>query len=223
MAIYRSGIIGRRADITPEQFRRHWIEIHGSLAAKLPGLGEYRQNHIRHRFHESLGEVQNIDGISQLRFDTIEDMETAENSAEYAETKLDIPRFQSGISILVLDPTIIVPRNPQARSSKLLWLSKRRLDVVDRSRWSKDTRSAIAEHKGVLGITLNCVVDTSHPVHAGVPAGDPSSIATITEVWLDEAIELQRFVEEPSVRELIFDHPEFAPIAVYDIEEIKIV
>src|SRR3712207_7926096 len=44
--ITRMGILKRRPDLTPEQFRKHWLEVHGPLAARLPGLRRYHQNHV---------------------------------------------------------------------------------------------------------------------------------------------------------------------------------
>ena len=44
--IVRSGLIKKKPDWTGEDFRRYWREHHGALAAELPGLVRYEQNHI---------------------------------------------------------------------------------------------------------------------------------------------------------------------------------
>ena len=133
MTIYRSALINRRPGLTEAEFRDHWIRIHGGLAAKLPGLGTYRQNHILERIHEAAdAPVQSIDGISQLAFDSIAAMEVSDASPEYALVKADIRLFQAGITILVLQSDELLADASGARlPAKLLWLSGRRDRLVD--------------------------------------------------------------------------------------------
>jgi len=45
----RMGLLTRRAGLAPEAFRRHWRDVHGPLAARLPGLERYLQNHLTER------------------------------------------------------------------------------------------------------------------------------------------------------------------------------
>lgn len=72
MTVYRCALFSRRADVAPAQFASHWLGVHGPLAARLPGLGTYRQNHIRERLDEATDSpVQAIDGIAQLSFPSI--------------------------------------------------------------------------------------------------------------------------------------------------------
>lgn len=39
MTICRFGVFNRRPGLSDEAFRSHWINVHGALAKKLPGLG----------------------------------------------------------------------------------------------------------------------------------------------------------------------------------------
>ena len=85
MTIYRCGVFDRRPGLSDEQFRQHWINVHGALAKKLPGLGTYRQNHILERIYEADDSpVQAIDGISQLSFESVAHMVHSDASVEYA-------------------------------------------------------------------------------------------------------------------------------------------
>jgi len=143
--IYRCALINRRPGLDQAAFRRHWIEVHGALASRLPGVGSYRQNHIAERLFESDDSpLQAIDGIAQLSFDSVAAMERSDASAEYAAVKLDIPKFQGGITILVIEADEIVScRGPAP--VKLLWISSRREGVAAtglRERW-------LAAHRGV--------------------------------------------------------------------------
>ena len=44
--IVRMGLLTRKPGVTMEQFRRHWRDVHGPLAAKLTGLRRYHQNYV---------------------------------------------------------------------------------------------------------------------------------------------------------------------------------
>jgi len=91
VTVYRCALFSRREDVTPAQFASHWLGVHAQLAAKLPGLGTYRQNHIRVRLFEAPDSpVQAIDGIAQLSFPSIAAMEVSDASPEYAACKLEI-------------------------------------------------------------------------------------------------------------------------------------
>lgn len=97
--IYRCALINRRPGLDAAAYRKHWIEVHGALAARLPGLGTYRQTHIAERLFEVPdAPVQAIDGVSQLSFESVAHMERSDRSPEYAAVKLDIPKFQGGIT-----------------------------------------------------------------------------------------------------------------------------
>ena len=107
--IYRSGVFSKRANLDDQTFDKHWREVHGAIAARLPGLHSYRQNHIVERLYETDAFPGHpIDGISQLSFDDIAAMERAEVSPVYAEAKADIPRFQGAITILVLQEEQVI-------------------------------------------------------------------------------------------------------------------
>lgn len=45
MSVTRFGLIPRRAGLSVEQFQAHWRDPHAALAAQLPGIRRYWQNH----------------------------------------------------------------------------------------------------------------------------------------------------------------------------------
>ena len=47
--IVRMGLLQKRPQLSTRDFRRHWREVHGTLAAQLPGLRRYHQNHVVER------------------------------------------------------------------------------------------------------------------------------------------------------------------------------
>jgi uncharacterized protein (TIGR02118 family) len=228
--IYRSALISRRPGIGEAEFRDHWIRIHGGLASHLPGVGTYRQNHIAERFHEARDvPVQAIDGISQLAFDSIAAMELSDASPEYAAVKADIPEFQGGITILVLESHVLgtaADIDRRKLSAKLLWLSTRRASVPSarlKDDWLRKAPGLEPLPAGARRYVQNFVVDRSHPVHAGVPAGDAAAVETLSEMWFDDVDALRAAVQSDLGRRMIHGDPLLTPIAVYRVEEVHII
>lgn len=225
MTVYRCALFSRRADVTQAQFASHWLGVHGQLAATLPGLGTYRQNHIRERLHEAPDSpVQAIDGIAQLSFPSIAAMEVSDASPEYAACKLDIPKFQGGITILVTETDELMP-GPVA-PAKLMWVSTRRSAAQSsglREQWVAANRDAGGGLPCARRFVQNFLVDRAHPVAAGVPSGDPSGAEAVSELWFDDAASARAALESSPGRRLVFEDPLLAPVGVYLMHEAKIV
>jgi len=65
-------LLTRREDMTPEDFRRWWLDEHRPLALRLPGLRRMVVNIV-----EADPAETGIDGVSELWFDTEEDFVAA--------------------------------------------------------------------------------------------------------------------------------------------------
>lgn len=225
--IYRSGVFSKREGLSDSEFREHWLNVHGPLARQMPGLHSYRQNHIKERIFEAKNSQHHaIDGISQLMFDDIAAMERSEVSIEYAACKADIPKFQSAITILVLESEQAC-RGGQISSSdgvKLLWLSVARSEVAGetlRQQWKADLTAKVDAIPSGARWIQNFVVDRAHPVQAGVPQGDIDA-ETLSELWFSNYTALKQWVDSPSGHQLIHGDPLFAPLGVYVVEEVRI-
>jgi uncharacterized protein (TIGR02118 family) len=85
-------VIRRRADVTPEEFHRYWLEEHGPLARRLLeplNLRRYVQVHtldtpLNGLIAASRGTTEAFDGIAELWFDSLEALLTAFNTEEGA-------------------------------------------------------------------------------------------------------------------------------------------
>ena len=78
--IVRMGLLQKQADMEPTEFRKHWRDGHGPLAAKLPGLRRYHQNHIVDREQRGItyrAADWDFDGFSELWFDDMPSMQAA--------------------------------------------------------------------------------------------------------------------------------------------------
>ena len=105
-------LLTRKAGMTHEQFVKHWLEVHGPLARKVPGLRRYVQSHIleeRTRPDIPSTDVE-IDGVAELWYDDRESMlralATPEAKALYADGALFIGRIKS----FTIEEKEIVPR-----------------------------------------------------------------------------------------------------------------
>jgi len=78
--IVRMGLLQKKAGMEPAEFRSLCLNLHGPLAAKLPGLRRYRQNHIVDRQQRGISYARgawDFDGISELWFDDLPSMQRA--------------------------------------------------------------------------------------------------------------------------------------------------
>ena len=94
-------LLTRKAELTHEEFMRHWVEIHAPLARKVPGIRRYVQTHLleeRKRPDIPSSDVE-IDGIAELWYDDQESMRKAlaspEGKALYADGALFIGRVKT--------------------------------------------------------------------------------------------------------------------------------
>jgi uncharacterized protein (TIGR02118 family) len=83
-------VVYRRPDLTSEEFRRHFEQVHGPLAKKLPGLKKYTQNYV---CADATRELPGWDAIVELYFDDWAAMEAAWASPQGAASDADLPKF----------------------------------------------------------------------------------------------------------------------------------
>jgi uncharacterized protein (TIGR02118 family) len=85
-AIY---LIRRKPGLSTEDFHRYWREVHGAIAARIPGLRRYVQCHAISRGED----VAEFDGAAEAWFDDMEAVRRAVASPEYAAARADEGRF----------------------------------------------------------------------------------------------------------------------------------
>ena len=91
-------LVHKRPEMEAAEFRRYWRETHGPIAAKIPGLRKYIQNHS---IVDSDGAPPAYDGFAELWFDSAEAFEqglaSPEGQAALADagTFIDVDRMQS--------------------------------------------------------------------------------------------------------------------------------
>ncbi len=82
-------LLTRRADLSFEDFHRHWRDVHAPLVLALPGVRRYLQC----RPLMTDGAEPAFDGIAEVYYDDRNSMQKAFDSPAYAELLADEPNF----------------------------------------------------------------------------------------------------------------------------------
>lgn len=190
--IVRMGLLTRKPGVTTEQFRRHWRELHGPLAARMPGLRRYHQNHVVDSPQSSVGHARGdwrLDGISELWFDDAAAMRTAIASDAYRAVAADEPNCMVGTKVIVAEQNLAVPVPPGAAGP-----SVKRMAILTRAPgvepaafrrvWRDAHAPLVARLPGLAGYTQNVVVDRAA---AGGPAGyEAMPVDGMAELWFHD-------------------------------------
>jgi uncharacterized protein (TIGR02118 family) len=169
-------LIGARMPgLTPQEFSDHLYEVHGALAAKLPGLRRYVQNHaipeayaIRPMTH---------DAWSELWFDDLASLQAAFKSPE-AE-----PLREDGATLFARPACVII-----AREKVQKWDGKSRTDLSPVKSMSEDEIRAKLKSQGFAELAA----DPNGPkkIKSAAEAGtlmvwSPEHIVTIDDAKID--------------------------------------
>ena len=84
----------RRPDLTAQQAKDYWRDNHGPLAATVPGMVRYVQNHVVPSHYRNDREPV-FDGVPVAYFNDLETARLAGKSEELAATRADEPNFIS--------------------------------------------------------------------------------------------------------------------------------
>ena len=127
--LVRFGIIGRRPDMDADAFRTYWRNVHGPLAATIPGVRRYHQNLVisdrQLRLEVPMGPWR-PDGFSEIWFDDDATMRRAIASPAYAANATDIPLFIGDFKLLVCEahPGIELPAGASGLRKRISLLTR---------------------------------------------------------------------------------------------------
>lgn len=91
-AVKNIEFVNRRPGMALEPFRKYWREKHGPLAATIPVLQRYEQNHLRASVYAA-DPAPPYDGLAITWFRSTADMRRGATTPEYAATRADEPNF----------------------------------------------------------------------------------------------------------------------------------
>jgi uncharacterized protein (TIGR02118 family) len=223
--IVRMGLLKKKPEWRGEDFRHHWRERHGALAAKLPGLRRYEQNHVidseQRGFAYPRGPEQ-LDGFSMLWFDDVHAMRDALNTDPGRALIADEEQFIGDLRILRLDTVEVIAPSTSASTSPSTSATGRpplkrmsllrRLPEVSPERfmqeWRVEHAHLVKRVQGVRGYRQNLV--TGREVPKGNPvAYDGLPVDGIVELWFDDAAAIDAAFSSPQGKTLMSHAREF--------------
>ena len=103
--------IARRPDVSPDEFTRHWVEVHAPLVRALPGVRRYVQDHaVAEQADPDTPTIgASIDGFAELWFDDRAAMERAFASPEARKLAADGALFIGRITFYFVDEKVFIP------------------------------------------------------------------------------------------------------------------
>lgn len=212
--ITRMGLLRKRDDMSVEAFRQHWRETHGPLAAKLPGLRRYHQNHVVDRAQRGISYARgshDFDGISELWFDDLPSMTASFAAEPVRHLAEDEALFIGGIEVITAIQHIVVPTPAGVPLLKRMSTLKRRPDVSPedfKREWFDIHSFLVRRLPQVKGYTQNLIFDRSHG--RGRPARyEELPIDGIVELWFEDLDSLNAAFASDAGRTLMTHAAEF--------------
>jgi uncharacterized protein (TIGR02118 family) len=227
--IARMGLLQKKPDLSDAEFRAHWRDVHGPLAAKLPGLRRYHQNHVVDREQRGIVYARgshDFDGISELWFDDLPSMQRAFSSDLVEEVAADEASFIGDLKLVAAIQHQVVPVPKGARLIKRMSTLKRRPDVSleeFQHEWFQVHSVLVKRLPEVKGYTQNLIFDRAHG--RGKPASyDELPIDGIVELWFSDRESLDAGFNSPAGKTLMTHAEEFiAEISTFLVETHEVV
>jgi uncharacterized protein (TIGR02118 family) len=91
-AVKNIEFVNRRPGMALEPFRAYWRDVHGPLAATIPVLHRYEQNHLALSEYDK-NDWPPYDGLAITWFASTADMKRGTTTPEYAATRADEAHF----------------------------------------------------------------------------------------------------------------------------------
>ncbi len=183
-------LIRRRPDLDVAAFRRHWLDPHGVVTARLPRTRRYLQGHVVPSAATSPRAVENpIDGFAVLAFDTLEDRNAAYSSPEIRVCNTDSESFIGAVRRLVTEPVTVLEPPPGAAATKayVLLLGEGGEDEA----WSAAYADRVAGLAGVTGYIRQKIISQAGPPESRI-VELAMPVRGMAEVWLEDAAALAR-------------------------------
>lgn len=90
-AIKRIAFVTRRPDLSVAAFQSHWKNVHGPIAAALPGLGRYVQSHTLPETYDRRAPA--YDGLAITWFGSTDAMRRGTATPQFEALRRDEPHF----------------------------------------------------------------------------------------------------------------------------------
>lgn len=225
----RMGLLNKPSDWTSERFHAHWRGHHGALAARLPGLRSYVQNHVTDSAQRGISFTrgpEQLDGISQLVFEDDAGMRAAIASDVGPLLAADEAHFIGRLRIVTAQQHVVVPPPAPGVALKRMSLLRRRADVSPATfahEWQAVHGPLVRRMPGILGYRQNLI--TSREVPKGVAVGyEGLPIDGIVELWFADTASIDAAFASPAGREAMAHALTFiGEITTFLVEPVTVV
>ncbi|WP_262028144.1 EthD domain-containing protein [Microvirga sp. Mcv34] len=202
--IVRMGLLTRKPGLSSEDFRSHWRDVHGPLAARLPGLRRYHQNHVVDRSQLAIDHARgawSVDGISELWFDSLDDMHRAISSDAYREVAEDHVRFVGGTGLITAEQNVVVPveatAGPLVKRMSILTRKRGLTPEQFKSEWWGFHADAVRKFPNLMGYTQNLL--TGRSAGLGQSASyEALPIDGMVELWFRSVADIEAAFRSPA-------------------------
>ena len=184
----------RRDDLSPEEFRDHWLNVHADVVRQLNGIVRYVQNH-------ALEPRSGFDGIAEVWFEDIESMRNVVDTPELAAIRSDEENFidLNTMGTVLTTEYLIKDPEPPSADQKMMALVKGL--IVD------DPDTFQSEYRDQLGPLVAAVPGIDRYVQAHTRpgiyrTGRTPAYDAVASVWFSEVDALVSSREMEAVRDL---------------------
>ena len=100
-SVHLIALLWRKYGLSVEEFQSHWREHHGPLAARVPGLRRYVQDHPLPELYGGRN-APLCDGVAEAWFDSLEDLQRSTDMPEVKAVRADEPNFMDVSKLVFL-------------------------------------------------------------------------------------------------------------------------
>lgn len=191
-------LMRRRDDVPLNEFRRHWLEVHGPLVCTFPALRDYVQCHVlASPATNDLAQSMQIDGFPLLTFANDKDRAQAHGSAAMAACNEDSKLFIGAVARIMAEPDDIVAVTERPNRARLMVLYPDGSDGTSIAR-HVDQLCALPRLRGLRRYT---VVQQGRAPNSVIPHLQVNA-AAVVQAWFDSLVDLEcaaAAIEFPSI------------------------
>ncbi|MDE0942878.1 MAG: EthD domain-containing protein [Alphaproteobacteria bacterium] len=172
----------RNPGMSVEDFQAHWLNNHGPIVARIPGIRRYVQCHPKLAGYKK-GELA-CDGVAEIWVDDKEALRAMAQTAEFAAAKADEPNFIDGNRLVELLTTETVIKDaPMPRDGvKSISLLKFKvgMDKAEAQAYWRDPHGLIALETKTMRRYVQC-----HVRLGAYRKAEPPKIDGLAMAWFD--------------------------------------
>jgi uncharacterized protein (TIGR02118 family) len=223
------GLLQKRPELSALDFRRHWRDSHGALAAQLPGLRRYHQNHVVERAQRGIDYARgphDIDGFSELWFDDVPSMSAAFATEKTKELSADEARFIGNLKLITAIQHVVVDPPRALPLVKRMSTLKRCGDVSSEQflrEWFDVHSMLVKRLPEVRGYRQNFIFDRAHG-RGSAASYEDLPIDGVVELWFENTESIDAAFASDAGKTLMVHASEFiAEISTFLVETHEIV